>query len=124
MVGDVRGKIMRLLVRQIVNDQGRIPEEWQQLHDLISPILARGEEVELDFEGSNAMCTPLLRTALGQLLKDHPLERVESLLHVRNVDDLYREFLGTVLEQSNRYYTDPQLREVVDGAVGRIFGEE
>jgi len=115
---------MRVMVREIVKGLGIIPEEWQHLHDTISPILARGEEVELDFEGSDAVCTPLLRTALGPLLKDHPLERVKSLLSVQNLDDLYRRTLDTVLEQSSRYYNDPRYREVVDGAYARLFEDQ
>jgi hypothetical protein len=117
-------KVMRIVIREAVNERGRMPEEWQKLHDLISPILARGEEVELDFEGSNAVCTPLLRTALGQLLKDHPLERVRLLLRAQNLDDLYRQTLETVLEQSSRYYTDPRFRERVDGAFARMFEDQ
>jgi hypothetical protein len=112
---------MRIVVREVLSDRGRLPEEWQQLHDLISPALARGEEVELDFTGSDAVCTPLLRTALGPLLKDHSLQRVRALLRVQGLDDLYHQTLETVLEQSSRYYTDPRFREVVDGAFARMF---
>jgi hypothetical protein len=122
---EVKGrKIMRIVVREIVSARGRIPEEWQQLHDLITPILARGEEVELDFAGSDAVCTPLLRTALGPLLKDHPLEKVKSLLRPLGLDELYRQTLETVLEQSSRYYTDPRFREVVDRAAARMFEDQ
>jgi hypothetical protein len=115
---------MRLVVREIVNDRGKISQEGQKLHDLISPVLARGEEVELDFEGSRAVCTPLLRTAIGQLLKDHPLDRVRSLLRVQNLDAHYRETLELVLEKSSRYYTEPKYREAVDRVLARMFEDQ
>jgi hypothetical protein len=115
---------MRLIVREIVNDRGKVSEEGQKLHDLISPILARGEEVELDFEGSRAVCTPLLRTAIGQLLKDHPLERVRSLLRVQNLPAHYPQTLELVLEKSSRYFTEPRYREAVDRMLARMFEDQ
>ena len=115
---------MRIVVREAINEQGKISEQGQKLHDLISPVLARGERVELDFEGSRAVCTPLLSTAIGQLLKDHPLERVHSLLHVQGLDEHYRETLELVLEKSHRYYTEPRYREAVDRILARMFEDQ
>jgi hypothetical protein len=93
-------------------------------HDLISPILARGEEVELDFEGLRYVDTPLLNAAIGQLLKDHPLERVRSLLRVQGLDDLYCRILERVIEKSHRYYTEPRYREAVDRILARMFEDQ
>ena len=115
---------MRVVVREVVNDRGKISEEGQKLHDLLSPLLARGEEVDLDFEGSRAVCTPLLRTAIGQLLKDHPLQRVRALLHVHNLDTHHREMLELVLEYSSRYYTEPRYREATDRVLSRMFEDQ
>jgi hypothetical protein len=66
----------------------------------------------------------LLRTAIGQLLKDHPLERVRSLLRVQSLDDLYRRILERVLEKSSRYYTEPRYREAVDRVLARMFEDQ
>ncbi len=114
---------MRIVVREVVNEWGKTSQEGQKLHDLISPVLARGEEVELDFEGSR-VCTPLLSTAIGQLLEDHPLERVRSLLRVQGLDDHYRDTLELVLEKSHRYYTEPRYREAVDRFLTRMFEDQ
>jgi hypothetical protein len=115
---------MRVVVREVVDERGKISEQGQKLHDLISPVLARGEEVEVDFEGSRAVCTPLLNTAIGQLLKDHPLDRVRSLLRVQGLDDIYRQTLETVLEKSHRYYTEPRYREAEDRFLAQMFEDQ
>jgi hypothetical protein len=115
---------MRIVVREVVNELGNIYEEGQKVHDLLSPVLAQGEEVEVDFEGSRAVCTPLLNAAIGQLLKEHPLERVRSLLRVQGLDDLYRRILERVIEKSHRYYTEPRYREAVDRVLARMFEDQ
>jgi hypothetical protein len=115
---------MRLVVREIINDRGKVSQEGQKLHDLISPILARGEEVELDFEGTRFVDVPLLRTAIGQLLKDHPKERVKTLLRVQNLDAHYRDYLELIIEKSSRYYTEPRYREAVDRVLARMFEDQ
>lgn len=115
---------MRIIVREIIDERGKISEQGQKLHDLISPVLTRGEEVELDFEGSRAVCTPLLNAAIGQLLKEHPLERVRALLHVQGLDELYRDTLELVLEKSHRYYTEPRYREAVDRSFAEMFEDQ
>ena len=76
---------MRVVVREIVNGREKNSVEAQKLHDLISPILSRGEEVELDFAGVRYIFVPFLNIAFGQLLKDHPLERVKALLRIENM---------------------------------------
>jgi hypothetical protein len=115
---------MHIVVREVTEERGKLSEEGQKLHDLISPILARGEEVDLDFEGSRLVCTPLLGTKIGQLLKDHPLERVRTLLHVHNLDTHHREMLELVLEYSSRYYTEPRYREATDHVLARMFEDQ
>jgi hypothetical protein len=63
---------MRIVVREVINEPGDPFEEGQKVHDLISPVLVRGEEVEVDFEGVRFMSALFLNAAIGQLLKDHP----------------------------------------------------
>jgi STAS-like domain of unknown function (DUF4325) len=114
---------MRVVVREIVNDLGNVFEEGQKVHDLISPALARGEEVEVDFEGVH-MNTPLLTSAIGELLKDHPKERVKALLRLHNLNAHYRETAELVIEKSSRYYTEPRYREAVDRVLARMFEDQ
>jgi hypothetical protein len=112
---------MRIVVREVLNERGKISEQGQKLHDLIAPVLARGEEVEVDFTGSHAVGTPLLSTAIGQLLKDNPLECVRSLLRVQGLEELERRILERVIEKSHRYYSEPRYREAADRALERMF---
>ena len=115
---------MRVVVREVVSEPGNPFEEGQKLHDRISPILAQGEEVELDFAGTRFIDAPLLRTAIGQLLKDHPKERVNALLRFQNLDAHFRDTLELVIEKSSRYYTEPRYREAADRALARMFEDQ
>jgi hypothetical protein len=115
---------MRIVVREVTDERRDMFEEGQKLHDLISPILARGEEVELDFEGIRYVEVHFLNVAVGQLLKDHPLERVRSLLHFQNMNPLARDTVEIVIEKSSRYYTEPKYREAVDRALARMFEDQ
>jgi hypothetical protein len=115
---------MRVVVRDIVNCHRKFSEAGMAIHDLISPVLARGEEVELDFEGVRFIHVPFLSAAVGQLLKDHPLERVKTLLRVANLTELDRTVLEGVIEHSSRYYTEPRYREAVDRSLARMFEDQ
>jgi hypothetical protein len=66
----------------------------------------------------------LLNAAIGQLLKDHPPERVRPLLRVRGLDDLYCRTLERVIENSHRYYTEQRYREAVDRVLSWMFEEQ
>jgi hypothetical protein len=116
---------MRIVVREVIKEPGRSFEEGQKVHDLISPILARGEEVEVDFEGLRYIIdVPFLNASIGQLLRDHPLERVKSLLRVQNLSDLDRRILERLIEKCSRYFTEPRYREAVDRSLARMFEDQ
>src|SRR5690242_18183450 len=113
---------MRIVVRDVITEPGDPFEEGQKIHDLISPVLARGEEIELDFEGVHFIIDVLFfNAAIGQLLKDHPLERVKALLHVVNLNALDSDLVVRVIEASHRYYTEPRYREAVQRNLARMF---
>ena len=115
---------MRVIVREIVNGREKNSVEAQKLHNLISPALSRGEEVELDFEGLRFINVPFLDIAIGQFLKDYPLERVKALLRIENLDEHYRDLLESVIERSSRYYTEPRYREAVDCSLAKMFEDQ
>jgi hypothetical protein len=124
MIGGDRRNVMRVVVREVIIDRGKESVEAQKIHDLISPILARGEEVELDFEGVRFISAPFLGAAIGQLLRDHPLERVKALLRVENLDALDRSLLEGVIEKSHRYHTEPRYREAMDRFFASMFEDQ
>jgi hypothetical protein len=116
---------MRVVVREVVKEPGNPLEEGQKVHDLISPALARGEETQLDFEGVRfILCVLFFNAAVGQLLRDHPLERVKALLQVQNLNQIDRDLLESVVEKSHRYYTEPRYREAADRVLARMFEDQ
>ena len=67
---------------------------------------------------------PFLSTAIGQLLRNYPLERVRSLLRVHNLDELDRRILERLIEKCSRYFTEPRYREAVDRSLARMFEDQ
>jgi hypothetical protein len=124
MAGGERGKIMRIIVREVINELGSSFDEGQKVHDLISPALARGEEVEVDFGGIRFIDVPLLNVAIGQLLRDHPKERVQALLRVENLHPVDHDLLELVIEKSSRYFTEPRYREAMDRFLAKMFEDQ
>ena len=115
---------MRIAVREVIKELGDSFEEGQKVHDLISPSLARGEEVEVDFEGIRFIGVPFLNAAIGQLLKDHALERVKALLRAEHLHPVDRDLLESVIETANRYYTEPRYREALNRSLARMFEDQ
>jgi len=116
---------MRIVVREVIKEPGDPFEEGQKVRDLVSPALARGEEVEVDLEGLRFLLDPLfVNAAIGQLLRDHPVERVKTLLRAQNLNHLDRDLLETVVEKSHRYFTEPRYREAADRSIARMFEDQ
>jgi hypothetical protein len=124
MAGGGRRKIMRIVVREVIKQPGDPFEEGQKVYELISPVLARGEEMEVDFEGVQFMSALFLSAAIGQLLKDHALERVKALLRVKNLDELYRDDVDVVIERASLYCTNPRYREAMDRFMAQMFEDQ
>ena len=60
---------MRIVVREVIKEPGDPFEEGQKVHDRIAPILARGEEVEVDFEGVRFLACLFSTPQLGSCSK-------------------------------------------------------
>ncbi|MEA3311468.1 MAG: STAS-like domain-containing protein [candidate division WOR-3 bacterium] len=111
-------------ILSIVGPDCITPEDGERIYKLIHPGLKKGLPVILDFEGVGVFASPFFNAAIGQLLKDIKLERLKELLKIINITKPGNDVLERVLENSARYYSDPELRKVVDKILKELFKEE
>ncbi|NET57506.1 MAG: STAS-like domain-containing protein [Symploca sp. SIO2E6] len=92
-------------------------EDGQRVYDLIHPKLLEEQPVELDFTGVEIAASPFLNFAIGQLLKDIPLETINRLLTKKNLNSLDEEALELIIDDCQRYYSDSKFRSRVDQVI-------
>lgn len=90
-----------------------------KVYDLIHPELQRGRPVELDFSNVRVIVSLFLNTAIGRLLQDIPTGELNRLLIISNLPPGGLETLKRVIENSDNFYHNPQLRKALD----RILAE-
>jgi STAS-like domain of unknown function (DUF4325) len=101
-------------VYEITGQYAIAPSKGQKIYDQISPILQTGQEIELDFEKVEVSATAFFNVAVGRLLKDISIENLQRQLKITNLNNDGRKILERVIENSNRYYTEPSYRNAVD----------
>jgi hypothetical protein len=110
---------MKLNVRDLVGANCVTYEDGQRIYDLIHSELSRGRAVELDFEGVRVLVSLFVNAAIGRLLEDISSEDLNRLLTISNLPPGGVETLKRVIENSNDYYHNPQVRQALD----RILAE-
>jgi hypothetical protein len=116
--------IMRIMVRDVVGEYATTPEEGQRVYDVIAPVLAKGEQVELDFEGIRRCAAPFCSFGIGRLIQDHTPEQLNELLHVENLGPPGADILALAIENADRYYRRPGYREAMDRAWAKMLPRE
>ena len=95
-------------------------DDGQKVYDLIHPHLLAECPVELDFSEVKIAAPPFLSFAIGQLLKDISLEKLNHLLKITNLDSVGKETLEIIFEDHSQYYSDSQFRSIVDRVIGEL----
>lgn len=111
---------MRIDVHALIGEDCITLDDGQKVHDLILPELKAGRPVEIDFEGVGVFASPFFNAAFGQLLRDLPVEDLNRLIKVDNLNPVGRSVLKRVIENSKKYYSDPKYRRVVN----RVLDEQ
>jgi STAS-like domain of unknown function (DUF4325) len=90
-----------------------------KVYDLIHPELQHGRPVELDFSNVRVIVSLFLNAAIGRLLQDIPTDELNRFLTISNLPPGGFETLKRVIENSEDFYYNPQVREALD----RILAE-
>lgn len=110
---------MDLNIRELIGANCVTYNDGLKVYDLIHPELQRDRRVTLDFAGVRVLVSLFLNAAIGRLLEDTSKEQLNRLLTISNLPPGGLETLKRVIENSNDYYHNPQVREALD----RILAE-
>jgi hypothetical protein len=110
-------RAMRYSVHEITGPFAIAPDNGQKLYDQIHPALLSGQEVELDFNGTKVFASAFFNFAIGQLLKDLSPDKLNHQLHITGLNDNGQNVLKRVIENSKRYYSEPDYQKAVNSVM-------
>ena len=113
--GDVQA--MKHEILTLIGKNCITPGDGQHVYDLVVSELQADRPVELDFAGVEIFASPFFNFAIGQLLRDIQPENLNRLLKVSNLNPVGKQILKLVIENSKRYYSDPDLRSRLDQVI-------
>ncbi len=89
-------------------------EDGAKLHDSYRPAFNRGEMVTLDFADTRIFVSRFFNAAIGQLLKDYPVDVVRQRLQIVNLPPAGIAPLRNSIENAQRYFHDPSFQASLD----------
>ena len=110
-----------LMMYQMFGENLLNSEDGEQLRSTVYDELAAGHDVVLDFAGVRIVASAFLNAAIGQLYADLPEHVIKEHLSVPNLSDMGKFALKRVVDNSKRYYGDPQHRKAVDASVNTFL---
>lgn len=87
---------------------GASPEAGMKLKELIEPALARGEQVELDFEGLRFFAIGFFVFSIGKLVETDTADRVPALLRYLNLNEAGQSYVKSAVEFAIRRRDNPR----------------
>ena len=79
-----------VVIKEILPDTDWMEtEEGNVVYETILPLIEKGEDVDLSFEGGTLVLTPFLNGAVGQLYRHFPREYIRAHLHLSNADPAF-----------------------------------
>lgn len=95
-------------------------EDGQKVFDLIIKLLSNDRNVTLSFLNVEMLTTAFLNTAIGQLYRDFPEEKIREKLKVEHLSQSGLVSLKRVVDTAKLYYKDP---EAMQRSINEIMGE-
>lgn len=106
-------------IAEIVSTDCVTLEDGKKLYETICPMLARGEFIELDFQGVDVYATPFFNAGIGQLFSSFSSKTLHEHLSVQNLDPDGKAVLRRVIDHAREYYTNEEYRN----AVTKVFNQ-
>ena len=110
---------MRVKIKTIIGKNCITLEDGQKIYKNVHKSLLHNNVVTLDFKGVEVFASPFFNTAIGQLLKDIEPDILNKNLKVESISEPGRATLQRVIENSKRYYTNPDYRK----SIGALLAE-
>jgi hypothetical protein len=108
---------MTYKIYDMVGEYAITADGGQKVYDQIHPELLASNPVELDFTGVKVFASPFFNLAIGQLLKDVPVDSLNRLIKFTSVRSNGWNVLERVVANAKRYYSDEQFRNAVDAVI-------
>ena len=105
---------MKYKVHEIVGEYCITADGGQSLYNLIYPELKASNPVELDFTGVRVFASPFFNFGVGQLLRDIPAEKLNSLVQFTALNSNGQNVLERVITNAKHYYSDKQFQDAVN----------
>jgi hypothetical protein len=112
------------MVRELNNGHASTGETGWRLYQLIEPVLARGEEVVLDFAGVKHVAAPFLSSSVGVLIEADKEDRLPKLLRYENLPPERQGTLDVVIDYGVRRRENPRGAAAMDEAVRQYFANK
>lgn len=105
---------MELIINDMIGPRCIIKEDGEKVYREILNPLKEGNTVTLDFEGVRQFASPFFNHAIGQLLKDIPVDDLRSHLKIEHLNETGWMVVERVIENASKYHVDKDYRRVVD----------
>ncbi len=113
---------IELKIYNIVGSQLCIEaDDGQKVFSLIKKGFDEGKKITLSFQNVDMITTAFLNTAVGQLYRDYPEDKIKSSLEVVNIDPDDARRIKRVTDTAKAFYKDRdgQLKK----SISEILGE-
>lgn len=108
---------MKISVHSVTGENAVTKESGEKLYSHIYPLLAQGQDVELDFTGVRRHLTVFFNFAIGQLYRDIEGSKLDRLITVSNLSAIGQRVLTRVKVNAKRYYSDDSYKQAMDTLV-------
>jgi len=108
---------MEVKIRSYIGENCITVDDGERLYQKIHNEILKGQRVDVDFSDVKIFASPFFNAAIGQLLKDLPREQLKSLLHFIGLSSHGDHVLRRVIENAQKYYTNPHFRESVEKVI-------
>ncbi|GAB4280667.1 MAG: STAS-like domain-containing protein [Oscillatoriaceae cyanobacterium] len=111
---------MKYQIHRLIGENCITPDEGQKVYDCIHPELVTDQPVELDFNGVKILAAPFFNFAIGQLYRDIHPDSLNRLLKISELNPVGWQILHQVINNSQQYYGDVNIRQAVDTVVREL----
>lgn len=110
--------MQHIAVKELVGENAMTLDDGEAIFNQIHDPLARGETVELDFDGVEIFASPFFNAGIGRLLADFQPDILNSHLIFQHMSALGDRVLRRVIENAKEYYAAPtEQRQAIDRIV-------
>lgn len=75
-----------------------------KIYVILREKIINGEQVTLDFDGVTLFASPFFNSAIGRLLQDNEISKLQQQLKFEHLDEVGRNLLNLVIRNAINYY--------------------